>query len=111
MERRAGGYRREKHDVRNGESLGSYILRLLVTLVPHLQHASPLHDPLVTSLRSSSSFHPPTSHLTPSPPVPFPSGEARPLRGEEGTGREKGTEGGMEVGTRKPTHFQGWLYL
>lgn len=52
MERRAGGYRREKHDVRNGESLGSYILRLLVTLVPHLQHASPLHDPLVTSLRS-----------------------------------------------------------
>lgn len=52
MERRAGGYRREKHDVRNAESLGSYILRLLVTLVPHLQHASPLHDPLVTSLRS-----------------------------------------------------------
>lgn len=52
-----------------------------------------------------------TSHLTPSPPVPFPSGEARPLRGEEGTGREKGTEGGMEVGTRKPTHFQGWFIL
>ena len=67
--------------VRNGESLGSYILRLLVTLVPH----SSLPVPSVVGSGSVLILF----------PLPSPSPTERALRGEwSGDGKvRRGTEG------------------